>query len=1062
MAIKFSLSGGKPILVPDIKYLVKFANGDLGIGDTSKTKTIIKNVSQMTSEEQLDIFKKSMGFELQKDSSSYFKNGKYQIKKSDILLDPSTDSAGLKALEKSLIQSIFESEKPYMEIIKELAGILVKVEDVISRVLSVNGDSLKPIFNKDALGYKPNGKSELNKALSQLNSIKEISKGITQSIGKDPVTITSLNNLNNTIGLEYQILSTVYSTGDFNPNVNYTYEYIDIIDDSIKESDLSDSGVDILDIQEAIDKPKIVVFGFFDANGNPVENNNIPKWLIDSGKWFGQFDSIGDFKYIWSHPIFGEKKSIASPSGPGWKMKKNERDEPIISMDNSVNIDYIKNYFNDIAKIELDKTTLNQSDKLNIISDVNKAIDYKMYLDSLINSGFLPTIQLDNGKSPLKPFPFKPKKIKYKGGDIWIDPENDYDMKIIKIVPTYKIKFYDKNNNLIDGAISPLSTKKQLQKNQISVVTTNNQALIINVDQIKNIQLSIKNPYSKGFYGSSSNENKQSIEEVLRYATSLSDSGVFYIIEGILESENDQSFPIVDSGINSNGSRYYKKPKGPISSIGAFIKMIVDIFSKLIPAISSLLKILTNPASFIVDQVIIKKLGDNNGTESPKFDMFSQKFKSEFDRLKTMESKNRKKFVESSSKLKNYVYVDDKNDYKFLMDGSSLVKFLGFTFGIGLDKLEPKLTFKANKAKNNGVVSDFLNLSNDQQEKQVNLSPISNSSLSPKLDISTNQIRTTANGITTIEEVSIQYSTGEFIEGVDYEYVYVTQYVNDLVIEAEKLEQSDDPESQNLAIAKYEEALESSPNNKEIEDKLNTLKNKTGTNTQPIIDFLLNLVTFPLKIIKGIIEFIMDFFKSLSNPFELPSKIKDFISFKWILDFFGPNKLLELIGIKFDISQLKSWAKDIDSFEDDHQFDLDKVLSMPFIPKMFSANKSQLEHLTKTPLSMLSSILCLIENIINGVIDFIWSLMGLAPILDAPHIKLCKDTNEDIDPKDAMNILNGNYVDALNSENIGQTSSYDFVYDISLPNGEILRNLNYEELKKWEDDNKDIQFELDF
>ena len=71
--------------------------------------------------------------------------------------------------------------------------------------------------------------------------------------------------------------------------------------------------------------------------------------------------------------------------------------------------------------------------------------------------------------------------------------------------------------------------------------------------------------------------------------------------------------------------------------------------------------------------------------------------------------------------------------------------------------------------------------------------------------------------------------------------------------------------------------------------------------TQPILEFLLNLVTFPLNIIKSIIEYILNFFKSLGNPFSLPSDIVDFISFKWILNFFDPLTLLGILGINFDI-----------------------------------------------------------------------------------------------------------------------------------------------------------------
>ena len=77
MAIKFSLSPKPLFLIPDIKSIVKFANGDLGIGDTTKTNTIIKNVAQITTDEQLDIFKSLMKFGLQNSNDSYFKDGKY-------------------------------------------------------------------------------------------------------------------------------------------------------------------------------------------------------------------------------------------------------------------------------------------------------------------------------------------------------------------------------------------------------------------------------------------------------------------------------------------------------------------------------------------------------------------------------------------------------------------------------------------------------------------------------------------------------------------------------------------------------------------------------------------------------------------------------------------------------------------------------------------------------------------------------------------------------------------------------------------------------------------------
>ena len=1041
MAIKFSLSGGKPILVPDIKHLVKFANGDLGIADGIKNVNILRNTTQISSPEELEIFKNSVGFGLSNSNDSYFSNGKCKIKPSDVSLDSSTDLSGLKALEKTLIQSTFETQKPYAEVFTQTVGALVRIEDIIARVMSVGGASLKPVNNPKALGYKPsNNKSILNQSLSQVKSL--VNKvGATQSNHKENTSNTNIN----TIG--YETISTSYSTGEFDPNVDYQYEYIDIPSDDIRDSDLPDSGVDVLNSDSSEVKPRVIVFGIFDSKGNTI--NTPPKWLVDSGKWYDQFDMINNYKYVWVNNIFGERRSISSP-GKGYKQKVDENGNPIIVFTKNNESDYFKSYYNDIARINMKSLSLTSKGEDNVINEINSRIDYNLQVDALFSSGFLPTINV-NGKMPIPKVPFKPKKISYNQKDIWIDPENDYDMKVIRVTPTYKVQFYDSKNALIDGTID-VSSKNP---NQIGVFV-GKKRIVININQIKNV-LSVNTPYSKGYYGSSL--DKQTLDEVSRYVTNENDKETYYIVEGILESSNTQPYPTTES-LSGNGSSYYKMPKGPISAIGTFNNLLIDVFSKLVPSIDKLSTLISNPASFVVNEAILKKLGDNNGLDNIKFDMFSKKFMQDFSKLESMKPSDRQSFVDKS-KIKNYVIVTD-DSYKFLLDGTSLTKFLSFTFGIGVNKLVPSLTFKADETNIKNTLNNYLNLSNDEKNKQVSTSQISNTNLKPKLDIPTNQIKTSANGVTTIEEVSIQYSTGVFVEGVNYEYIYLTQYVSDLISSGDKLQISDDPESQNLALAKYEEALKSDPNNKLLLDKINALKDKTGFNTQPLMSFLLNLVTFPLNIIKSIIEFILNFFKSLSNPFKLPTQVVDFISFKWLLDILKPDALIGILGIKFDIGQFNSWVRNIDSYPDDHQFDLNKVMSMPFAGKLFKVDKSGLKELTKSPLSTLSSILCLIESVVNSFIEFIWKLMGLFPILDPPYIKLCKDTNKDVSAKDAMNLLNGNYVDALSSDLVGKDSSYDFVYEIDLPDGRKLRDLNQEELRIWMEENKDMQFEFDF
>lgn len=1072
--MSFTLFSGKPVLVPDIKYLVKFANGDLGISEQLKMPVLRSNISKISSPEALEIFSKSAGFNLEKPASEYFKDGKCRIKESDIKLDPSKDLSGLKALEKSLIQSIFESQKPYTEIFIQMVGVLIAAEDVIAAILT----GKKPKGNSSALGFKGN---TINKELSKVRSIQSKTPKIKGGTQSGSSTLDS--DTSNITGIRYEILSTDYSTGTFNPNINYNYQYIDIQDDSIKESDLDTNGIDLTIPDDDVNKPRVVVFGIFDKKGNPLQD--APKWLQESGKWFGQFDMISDFKYVWTNPIFGDAVSFSSP-GSGWRLKVGNNG-PIIKYDKTDDINFFAKYIEDQIKTELDKTDLSEKDKSDILGEVKGKIDPKLQSDAIIAGGFLPTVSIKKiTNPPIKRLPFKPKKVKWKNENIWIDPESDYDLKIIKVKPTFKVKYYDPNTKSFrEATILPNVFQKKLKENQIRVIGNGKTynlsnvydvSTVININQIKNTNLITNNPYSDGYYGHSTDTIKQDITDVYRYATSL-DEEEYYIIEGILESDNDQAIPTGGSSNNRStlrgGGGSYTPPRNIIKAILNFIKFIVKIFAKLVPSINKLINLLSNPTNFLTKEVILKKLGDNNGTEGIKFNMFSKKFMDDYQKLSSIRAEERSNFVKNSE-LSNYVHVDDQNRYRFLLEGSSLISLFGFTFGIGTNNLNPKLTFTLKNISNQkNPLDSFLNLSNRDKEKEVKSSRLSNLNLIPKLDTSSNQIKTSAGSQNVTEEVSIQYSTGEFIEGVDYEYIYLTEEVERLIIDAEKLENTDDDESQKEAISKYEQALKIDTNNKLIKDKLENLKNKTKFNTQPILDFLLNLVSFPLKIVKSIVDYILNFFKSLSNPFQLPSKIPEFVSFKWILDFFTPKFMLDAIGIKFDVAKFSTWISTIDTYPDDHLFDLDQVISMPFMPKLFKANKSQLEYLRKSPLNMLSSILGLLEAIINSFVDFIWKLMGLSPILKAPHIRLTKNMNDPskMTAKDIQDLLNGKYMDALSSDLVGSElnggevldgPSYDFIYEITLPDGRKLRELDIDELNTWIEENKDYQFEFDF
>ena len=131
------------LFIPDIKVLVNFAKGDLGIADGIMKKMMFKNFSKIESPKILEQFVSAAGGKLKQPAQNYFKDGKLSINPSDLsLTELPGNLGGLKALEKSMMQSIFETQKPYMEIIKLVLENLVKIEDIIARVLSVAGSSI--------------------------------------------------------------------------------------------------------------------------------------------------------------------------------------------------------------------------------------------------------------------------------------------------------------------------------------------------------------------------------------------------------------------------------------------------------------------------------------------------------------------------------------------------------------------------------------------------------------------------------------------------------------------------------------------------------------------------------------------------------------------------------------------------------------------------------------------------------------------------------------------------------------------------------------------------------
>ncbi len=312
------------LFIPDIRVLVDFAKGDLGIADGIMKKMIFSNLTKIKDPAVLEQFLKSTGGSLPKPPTSYFPNQipgstgsipnippRPQINPSDISVGEMPGNlGGLKSLEKSMIQSIFETQKPYMEIFKLVIENLVKIEDIIARILAISGSSMNPKNNPKALGYQ--GNTDFNLKMSQLDGLTKLSTEPKPTSNQEGSTAEDNTDDPRLKGGVFVTQSIVYSTGEFNPNIEYTYVY-----QYIDEQDFNPVGtfsVPPLTGDEHL--PQNIVFAVFDSNFEPIDERLITtatqdartdgtiskniNWLNRSGKWFGGFEQIRenvDFQY---------------------------------------------------------------------------------------------------------------------------------------------------------------------------------------------------------------------------------------------------------------------------------------------------------------------------------------------------------------------------------------------------------------------------------------------------------------------------------------------------------------------------------------------------------------------------------------------------------------------------------------------------------------------------------------------------------------------------------------------------------------------------------------------
>ena len=658
-------------------------------------------------------------------------------------------------------------------------------------------------------------------------------------------------------------------------------------------------------------------------------------------------------------------------------------------------------------------------------------------------------------------------------------------------------------------------------------------------------------------------DNPQRFGYLRRQQLTELDLDVYYIIEGIKKNKNVE----VESdtggvggagagtpqggGSGGGGGGYYRIPDA-LGIAKIVIELIVELGAKLFPAINKLINLIKNPASFVIE-IIKSKLEESFSIFNPDVtkimtDIFN--FKTRVDRLKD-KIKDRpddvdvriekrdlvaemKKYVRSS-KLSNFVHVDTEGQFKFLLDGPALIGFFGLLFGMELNisgafngGIPIKPIFSANPSPGN--LDSFLNKfnldknnsnniqnPNESQEKEItdnkNQADI-DSKVLKYLDLNkpdetkVNKVVTKNGKQEYYEEVSITYSTGRKIEGIDYEYIYINQSTDNLIREADELitknseiditEDGKDPlNNYQLAIEKYQSAYdlvgdEQTSLKKLLKEKIKALKGKINLLSQPLLKLILGIVTLPLKIVFSIIKWILDFFKKLVNPIEFPKLIAEFLSFKWIMTFFTPKGLLEMAGIKFNPEKLIEWCIAVNVknpiantgiytseylIPDDYLIaDLSEFLNVGFWVKLPTYNAKQFRDLCLRPFRLFTAILCLIERIINSIIMLIWSILGITAVIPPPLIKLCDKIPENVEPKDLRDLINGLFSDAnlsvvnpdatteelIKNKDANDVSgqSYDFIYEVKLPDGTVQKQLDRDAVQKIIDENKGLDFDF--
>ena len=537
------------LLVPNLDFLLEFAKGNLGISDNLWKSVISANMNSPISANSEGVFKsfaKANDLPLD-DINKYKKNGKFKMPVSAVELSSAFDGSGLKAFEKTTILSIFESQKPYMEIARTVASLFVDIEDIVARIMPLV--SLNPLTHKSAIpkmngggGKRPkavgfkNGE-EINEALKKLKGASskggKIKVDKNGGVTKESTDIQStdlgeyLDQTVNQLKTKYKIINVKYSTGQFDPNEDYIYTFIDLPPDSGAEPDNSPPEDD----EDPYDKykPEKIILGIYNSKGVPIDPNEFlrtvgytgnqktelqtihkrAEWITKSDKWkfrSGDFTwpTLGSPNYVFERGLLTQVAKTAPEKYTLKKYKKDDKNiltnetaiegDPVIDSFDPTDSDVYTKFFTEYTNIHINLAKdLEPDEKEEARKEVLSKLNIPSHLENLSNYS-------QNKKTVYKSLPggqpaypevlktiFKPYQIysasasvdpKLAGlnGLIWIDPEADYETKVIRVDPVTKLKTTKvKDVSKLDTTI------KSFVKNLYEIKTSDNSVFGIEI-----------------------------------------------------------------------------------------------------------------------------------------------------------------------------------------------------------------------------------------------------------------------------------------------------------------------------------------------------------------------------------------------------------------------------------------------------------------------------------------------------------------------------------------------------------------------------------------------------